>query len=88
MKVMLRSIWPNVNNIRYRAVNSTPASSGINTRVFMYFLLSLSPFRKSSSPCNKSVRCLPSAFPMFPVRIVIDVRSVTWHLFTLKPQAP
>ncbi|KAI0252504.1 permease for cytosine/purines, uracil, thiamine, allantoin-domain-containing protein [Lactifluus subvellereus] len=35
MKVMLRSIWPSVNNIP----NSIPASSGTNTRDFMCFFL-------------------------------------------------
>ncbi|KAI0064413.1 NCS1 nucleoside transporter family [Artomyces pyxidatus] len=35
MKVMLRSIWPSVNNIH----NSMPASSGTNTRDFMCFFL-------------------------------------------------
>ncbi|KAI0261666.1 permease for cytosine/purines, uracil, thiamine, allantoin-domain-containing protein [Gloeopeniophorella convolvens] len=35
MKVMLRSIWPSVNNIP----NSMPASSGTNTRDFMCFFL-------------------------------------------------
>jgi hypothetical protein len=56
----------------------------------MYFFLSwfIISLPEIWSPIQQKCALLPpSAFPMFPVRIVIDVRSVTRHLFS-SPSRP